>query len=129
NLFFRRIPARLFAILGPLILLIVAIGIYAAVAHAVVQRTTEIGIRLALGASAKRVVAEVVRENMNAVLWGIAPAWCLTLLVMMHMRHGTLSAPLLFGVPLLLLAVAAFASWIPARRAANVDPMIALRSE
>jgi hypothetical protein len=129
NLFFRRIPARLFAILAPLILALAAIGIYAVVAYAVAQRTVEIGLRLALGASTRRVVGQIVRETMKVVCLGLVPAWLLTVVVMLHVRAGVLSAPIVFGVPALLLAVAWLAAWLPARRAARVDPMVALRCE
>ena len=129
NLFFRRIPARLFAGLGPLILLLAAIGIYAVVAYAVAQRTVEIGVRLALGASTRRVVGEIVRDSMRGVLLGAVPAWLVAVIVMLHIRGGVLSAPILIGVPAVLLAVAGIASWLPARRAAKVDPMVALRAE
>ena len=129
NLFFRRIPARLFAVLGPLILLLAGIGIYAAVAYAVAQRTTEIGVRLALGASGRQVVAQIVRETLRLAAFGLAPAWLLAVIVMLHMRGGALNGPILLGVPLLLLAVAWLAAWLPARRAAKVDPVVALRAE
>ncbi len=129
NLFFRRIPARMFAVLGPLILFLAAVGIYAVVACAVAQRTTEIGVRLALGASSQRVVREIVRETLRVVWFGLAPAWFVAFVVMLHVRGGILNAPILLGVPLLLVAVAALAAWLPARRAAKVDPMVALRAE
>jgi predicted permease len=129
NLFFRRIPARLFAVLGPLILLLTGIGIYAGVAYSVAQRTTEIGVRLALGASGPQVVAQIVRETLRLAGFGLAPAWLLAVIVMLHVRGGALNAPILLGVPLLLLAVAWLAAWLPARRAAKVDPMVALRAE
>ena len=129
NLFFRRIPARLFAVLGPLILLLAGIGIYAVVAYAVAQRTTEIGVRLALGASGRQVVAQIVRETLRLAAFGLVPAWLLAVIVMLHVRGGALNAPILLGVPLLLVAVAWLAAWLPARRAAKVDPVVALRAE
>ncbi len=129
NLFFRKIPARMFAVIGPLILALAAIGIYAVVAYAVAQRATEIGVRLALGASARQVVGGIVRESLSGVLLGTGVAWFLAVVVTMHMRGGVPSWPVLCGVPGLLISVAAFAAWLPARRAAEVDPVVALRSE
>jgi len=129
NLFFRRIPARMFAFLGPLVLLLAAVGIYAVVAYAVAQRTAEIGIRLALGASGGQVAAGIVRENLRVVWLGLVPAWLLAVVVMLHMRGGVLNATVLLGVPALIVLMATVASWLPARRAAKVDPMIALRTE
>ena len=129
NLFFRRIPARMFSVLGPLILLLAAVGISAVVSYAVAQRTREIGVRLALGATGRRVVNEMVRESMRGVWLGIVPAWLLAVVVIMHLRGGTLNPVILVAVPALLLAVAWIASWLPARRAAKVDPMVALRCE
>jgi len=129
NLFFRRIPARIFAVLGPLILLLAAIGIYAVVAYTVAQRTTEIGIRLALGASSPRVVTQMVRESMRLVWMGIVPAWLIAVVVMLHLGGGVLNLTVLLGAPALLLLIAWFAAWLPARRAARVDPVIALRAE
>ncbi len=129
NLFFRRIPARIFAVLGPVILLLAAVGIYAVVAYAVAQRTAEIGIRLALGASPRRVVREILRESMRVVCVGAVPAWLLSLVVMLHLRGGVLNLTILVGVPGILLTVASLAAWLPARRAAKVDPIVALRAE
>ena len=65
NLIFRRIPARMFAVLGPLLLLLAAIGIYAVVAYTVSLRTAEIGVRLALGATPPRVVAQFVGDSLR----------------------------------------------------------------
>jgi ABC-type antimicrobial peptide transport system permease subunit len=114
---------------GTLILLLAAIGIYAVVAYAVAQRTTEIGIRLALGASGPRVVTQMVRESMRLVLVGIVPAWLIAVVVMLHLGGGVLNLTILLGVPALLLLIAGLAAWLPARRAARVDPVIALRAE
>ena len=129
NLFFRKIPARLFAVLGPLILLLAAVGIYAVVAYAVAQRTAEIGVRLALGASTGRVVREIVGESMKVVCYGAVPAWLVSVVVMLHLRGGVLNLMILLGVPGALLGVAWLAAWLPARRAARVDPVVALRAE
>jgi predicted permease len=130
NLVLRRIPARMFVVLGPLLLVLAAIGIYAVVAHATAHRTTEIGVRLALGASAGRVVAQIVGESLRVIGIGLAAGWVVVFVVALHAApRGTLDAPLLLGVPALLLVVAAVACWIPARRATRIDPMVALRHE
>src|SRR5260370_40762749 len=67
NLYLRRIPARMFAVLGPLLLGLAAIGIYAVVSYAVARRTREIGVRLAFGATSGRVVLQIIRENLAAI--------------------------------------------------------------
>ena len=111
-------------------LVLAAIGIYAVVAHATAHRTTEIGVRLALGASAGRVVAQIVGESLRVIGIGMLAGWVLVFVVAIHAApRGTLDAPLLLGVPALLLVVAALACWIPARRATRIDPMVALRHE
>ena len=129
NLFLRRIPARMFVILGPMLLGLAAIGIYAVVAYAVAQRTREIGVRLALGATAERVVIQIVRESLRVIGLGVMAGWILVLLVGMHMTRGAIDPSVFLGVPALLLLVATVACWVPARRATRVDPVIALRYE
>jgi predicted permease len=130
NLILRRIPARMFAVLGPLLLVLAAIGIYAVVAHAVAHRTAEIGVRLALGARAERVVAQIVGESLRVIGIGMLAGWLVVFVVAIHAApRGTLDAPLLLGVPALLLLVAVAACWVPARRATRIDPMVALRHE
>ena len=130
NLFLRRIPARMFAVLGPLLLALAAIGIYAVVAYSVAQRTREIGVRLALGASPPRVVRQIVVDSLKVVAIGAAIGWGLVWIVNAHInRSGPPPMAAFLGIPLLLLTVAAFACWIPARRAAATDPMLALRQD
>ena len=129
NLFLRRIPARMFAVLGPLMLVLAAIGIYAVVSYSVSRRTTEIGVRLALGATARRVVSQIVRETLGVVGAGALAGWLLMFMVALHLLGGVISLPVFAGVPAVLLLVAAIASWLPARRATSVDVMVALRQE
>jgi predicted permease len=129
NLFLRRIPARMFVVLGPLLLILAAIGIYAVVAYTVSLRTTEIGVRLALGATGGRVVTQIVGETMRVIGVGAIAGWTLALLVDLHLLRGPIYLSVYGGVPAVLLLVAAAACWLPAQRAANVDPVVALRQE
>ena len=129
NLFLRRIPARMFLVLGPLLLVLAAVGIYAVVAYAVAQRTTEIGVRLALGATAGRVVSQIVVESLRVVGAGALVAWLIALFVAVHLVRGPIEPAVFAGVPLALLLVAAFACWLPAQRATSVDVMVALRQD
>ena len=130
NLFLRRIPARMFAVLGPLLLILAAIGIYGVVAYTVAHRTREIGVRLALGATPGRIVKQVVRESLTVILLGAALGWMAVFVVSAHINAGApFDVGAFVGVPALLLIVATFACWVPARRAAAVDPMRALRQE
>ncbi len=129
NLFLRRIPARMFAVLGPLLLVLAAIGIYGVVAYTVAHRTTEIGVRLALGATPARIVRQVIRESLTVILMGAAVGWIAVFIVSAHINRGPFDFGAFVGVPALLLGVATFACWVPARRAAAVDPMRALRTD
>ncbi len=130
----QRVEAALLGAMSGLALLLSAVGIFALVANLVAQRTREIGIRMALGARQAGVVKLAVGE-------GVKPA-ALGLLVGLMAAFGLsrFMAALLFGinsddpvtflaVALLLASIAALASYIPARRAAKVDPMVALRYE
>jgi len=130
NLFLRRIPARMFAVLGPLLLGLAAIGIYAVVSYAVARRTREIGVRLAFGATSARVVLQIIRENLGAIACGTAIGWVLALVISLRvMAKGPLNLPVFLGVPAILLSVATLACWIPARTASQIDPIAALRHE
>lgn len=129
SLALRRIPARMFVVLGPLLLVLAAIGIYAVVAYTVAHRTTEIGVRIALGATAKGVVGQIVGECLRVVVAGAVFGWLIVFMLYTHLVRGAIDLPAFVGVPALLLVVAAVACWIPARRATSVDPMITLRHE
>ena len=130
NLIFRRIPAQMFAVLGPLLLMLAAIGIYAVVAYTVSLRTTEIGVRLALGATAPRLVAKFVGESLSVISLGALAGWVIAFVFALYVvPGGSIDVAVFAAVPLILLLVAALACWLPARRASRVDPMVALRQE
>jgi len=130
NLFLRKIPARMFVVIAPLLLALVAIGIYAVVSYSVSQRTTEIGVRIAMGATGGRVVRQIVKEALIVTSAGLILAWVIAAMVELHLFSGGPGAwTVLVAVPVLLFVVAAFSSWWPARRATLVDPIVALRTE
>ncbi len=115
-------------------LLLAAIGIYGVVAYSVAQRTQEIGIRTALGADAGRVVRLVLREGLALAALGVAigtVAAAALAPMLKTLLYGVkpLDAPTFAAVAVLLLSVAVAATYVPARRAARVDPTLALRSE
>ncbi len=130
----QRFNALLMALFGGSALLLAAIGIYGMMAYSVEQRTREIGIRMALGAQSKQVRNLVVREGMKLTLSGIAvgvvTAWC-TSRVMESFLFGVQARdPLVFGaIPMILIAVALIAVWLPANQASRVNPVESLRSE
>jgi len=129
-----RAASELAACLGALALLLAAIGIYGVMAWSVAQRTREIGIRMALGAETHDVLKLVLRQGMKLTLLGVVIGVAVSLAVTQMMKSLLfgLSAtdPVTYmGVVLLLAMVALLACWIPARRAAKVDPMVALRHE
>src|SRR5439155_3374030 len=129
NLLLRRIPARMFVVLGPALLVLAAIGIYAVVAYAVSLRTREIGLRLALGATTGRVVSQIVTESLRVVFIGGFVGWMAALGFNSHLLRGPVYFSVFAGVPALRFCVAALACWLPARRATALDPIAALRQE
>jgi predicted permease len=115
-------------------LVLAAIGIYGLMAYSVEQRTQEIGIRLALGAESHTVRNMIVRQGMGVALAGVvvglASALGLTRIIAGFLFGVTTRDPLVFvAVPVLLTAVALLGVWLPARRAAQVEPVLALRTE
>ncbi|HEX2167597.1 MAG TPA: FtsX-like permease family protein, partial [Longimicrobiales bacterium] len=129
-----RLGATMFLIFGALALLIAAVGLYSVISYGVAQRRTEIGVRMALGARTRGIVAMIVRQGVGLVVIGVLIGAALAL------ASGPLLEPLLFetagrdalvigAVAALLFAVAVLASIIPAARAGRTDPLQALRAD
>jgi ABC-type antimicrobial peptide transport system permease subunit len=128
----ERLVAMLAACFGALALFLAAVGLYGVTSYAVVSRRSEIGIRIALGASADGVVRMMLRRIAWLVGCGVLVGACLSAWA------STLVGTLLYGLEprdpatfaaaaVLLMGVAAIAAWLPARRAARIDPMSVLR--
>ncbi|HEV3410796.1 MAG TPA: FtsX-like permease family protein, partial [Chthoniobacterales bacterium] len=129
-----RFNALLLSIFAGIALLLTAIGIYGVMAYSVSQRTNEIGIRIALGAAQSSIFRLVVGQAMMLVAIslaiGLAGAFAATRLLSTLLYGIGAWDPLTFGAIVVLLSVVAFlAAWLPARRASNVNPIIALRAE
>jgi ABC-type antimicrobial peptide transport system permease subunit len=130
----RRFQTSLLGIFSLAALLLSAIGIYGLMHFFVVQRTKEIGVRMALGARQVNVLALVFRQGLTLAAVGIAVgilgAFALTHLLSTLLYSVTPTDPVTFATaPAILFVVAALACWIPARRAARIDPMLALRHD
>lgn len=130
----RRQGTLLIAVFGALALLLAAVGLYGVVAFAVAGHTREIGVRMALGAKRRDVVGLFVGRGARLALVGVGAGLVLSagltrLLAGLLFGVGPTDAATFAGVAVLLVAVALLASWLPARRAARIDPMEALRHE
>jgi predicted permease len=130
----RRLSFLVLAALATTAALLAAVGLYGVVSYAVAQRTTEIGIRRALGATTASVIGLVARQSVTPVATGIAiglvTAFALSRLMVALLFHVSATDPLTFAaVGVLILLVTAVATYLPTRRATRVDPLTAVRSE
>jgi ABC-type antimicrobial peptide transport system permease subunit len=128
------VGALLAGALGVLALLLAAAGIYAVMAYNVAQRTREIGVRMALGARKTDVMRLVLREGMRLVAIGVGVGLLASIIgsrVLSKFLYGlsALDGLAFAAVSVLLATMALLACWIPARRAIQVDPIVALRCE
>jgi predicted permease len=131
---FRRIMLVLLGIFASTALVLACVGIYGVVAYSVAQRTREVGIRIALGAETRQVVAMIVRQGIILVVIGLVVGIAASLgagLLITNQLYGVSWADpiVMITVALVIVTVAFVASWLPARRAALVNPVVALRAE
>jgi len=130
----RRFSTILLSTFAVVALMLSLAGIYAVIAHSVAQRTFEIGIRIAMGASPARVTGLMLRYGLFPAICGMAAGWSGALAISrffsaMLFGVGPLDLPTWIVVSGCMLAVAGIASYLPARRACSVDPATALRAE
>jgi putative ABC transport system permease protein len=134
SLMLRRVSMLLLAVFAILALTLATVGIYGLTAYSVSRRTHEIGLRVALGASQAEILRLVVVRGLvisaiGAAI-GLAAALQLTRGLSGMLYGVTATDPFVFaGVPLLLIAVSVIASYVPARKATRIDPLVALRYE
>jgi putative ABC transport system permease protein len=124
----------MFGTFGFVALLLASIGVYGVLAYSVSQRVQEIGVRMALGAERRNVLTLIVGQGLRlagaGVVLGLVGSWAVTRFVSSVLYNVTPTDPLsFFGVAAFLTLVAVVASYLPARRAMAVDPIVALRND
>ena len=129
-----RLGATLFTLFGVLALIVAVLGLYAVMAFDVSQRTRELGLRAALGCSPGGLLGLVVRRSLLLASTGAATGVLMALLFAPRLQALLFHTPArdatsLLLISLTLLGAACFAAWLPARRAARTDPLVALRTE
>jgi ABC-type antimicrobial peptide transport system permease subunit len=129
----RRFVVWLLTGFSAFALVLASLGIYGLISYAVTQRTQEIAIRMALGASARDVQSRILLQTLGlagiGLLIGVAASWTLGKAVTSLLFGVTATDPVTFGAMFLLLGlVAAIAGYLPARRASRIDPIAALRA-
>jgi predicted permease len=146
SLYPQKVAASLMAVLGSIAVILAAVGLYSVMAYWVAQRTQEIGVRMALGAQPGHVLRMVVRQGLSLAVGGIVAGGLLAFALSrvaasVSFTNSAMGAgsklmgdgggePLIFvAAAVFLCALAAVAAWLPARRAASIDPMQALRTE
>jgi putative ABC transport system permease protein len=132
--FTRRYPAILIAVFAGVAMLLAAIGLYGVISYSVAQRTQELGVRIALGAQRRDIFRLVMGQGLTVtivgVVIGVAGSFALTRFLSSLLFEVSPNDPMIIlGVVTLMILVALAASYIPTRRAANVDPLVALRYE
>ncbi len=132
--FLRRYPLMILGVFAGLALLLASIGIYGVMSLSVRERTTEIGIRMALGAQAGAVLGLVLKQGFTLSILGVGVGLAIGLggsrVLSSALFETPPTDPVVFGsAAAILIAVAAVASWLPARRAARLDPLVALRHD
>jgi putative ABC transport system permease protein len=130
----RRFSVLMLGFFAALALLVASVGVYVVLSYAVSQRRAELGIRLALGAGVRAVMWLVMKQGLSLAVCGVClgavGSWAATRLLSTLLYKVSATDPLVFGsIAVLLLGVAMLASYLPARRAAKVDPVVALRSD
>jgi ABC-type antimicrobial peptide transport system permease subunit len=132
SLWRQRLQSQVLVVFAGLALALAAVGLYGVIAYAVTQRTRELGVRLALGATRRQVAAMVLAQGARLAILGVTiglvAAFALSRVVA-SLLYGisTTDAATFVTVPVVLAAVALLASWLPAWRATRVDPVAALR--
>jgi putative ABC transport system permease protein len=134
SLWRQRVQGQVLGVFAALALLLAAVGLYGVIAYAVAQRTRELGVRIALGATRRNVLALVMGQGARLVVAGacigLVGAFALSLVVASLLYGVQPPDPVTFlAAPIVLVVVALLASWLPAWRATQVDPLVAMRVE